>query len=148
MWPESALLWLSIIESLDFRFSNFLTFENRNLNRGRSGHFMRLYRAVCWPWFHLWNGSLRLFPTVSRVGAAYFDPSGLSMDRAGSTISDAPMVDGAGRSPCAGLTFTENAVLDSGNEIILNGTDSHTDILPLWAMSFFCRAQKGQLPQK
>ena len=43
------------------------------------------------------------------------------MDRAGATISDAPMVDGAGRSPCAGLTFTENAVLDSGNEIILNG---------------------------
>ena len=43
------------------------------------------------------------------------------MDRAGSTISDAPMVDGAGRSPCAGRTFTENAVLDSGNEIILNG---------------------------
>ena len=38
-----------------------------------------------------------------------------------STISDAPMVDGAGRSPCAGLTFTENAVLDSGNTIILNG---------------------------
>ena len=40
------------------------------------------------------------------------------MDRAGATISDVPMVDGAGRSPCAGLTFTENAVLDSGNEII------------------------------
>ena len=49
------------------------------------------------------------------------DTSGLPMDRAGATISDAPMVDGAGRSPCAGLTFTENAVLDSGNEIILNG---------------------------
>ena len=30
------------------------------------------------------------------------------MDRAGSTISDATMVDGAGRSPCTGLTFTEN----------------------------------------
>ena len=43
------------------------------------------------------------------------------MDRAGATISDAPMVDGAGRSPCAGLTFTENAIIDPGNTIILNG---------------------------
>ena len=43
------------------------------------------------------------------------------MDRAGSTISDATMVDGAGRSPCAGLTFTENAIIDPGNTIILNG---------------------------
>ena len=43
------------------------------------------------------------------------------MGRAGSTISDAPMVDGAGRSPCAGRTFTENAIIDPGNEIILNG---------------------------
>ena len=43
------------------------------------------------------------------------------MDRAGSTISDATMVDGAGRSPCTGLTFTENAIIDPGNTIILNG---------------------------
>ena len=43
------------------------------------------------------------------------------MDRAGATISDAPMVDGAGRLPCAGRTFTENAIIDPGNEIILNG---------------------------
>lgn len=43
------------------------------------------------------------------------------MDRAGATISDAPMVDGAGRSPCAGRTFTENAIIDPGNTIILNG---------------------------
>ena len=41
--------------------------------------------------------------------------------RAGSTISDAPMVDGAGRSPCAGRTFAENAIIDPGNTINLNG---------------------------
>jgi len=40
------------------------------------------------------------------------------MDRAGSTISDAPVVDGAGRSPCAGRTFAENAIIDTIN---LNG---------------------------
>ena len=38
------------------------------------------------------------------------------MDGAGATISDAPMVDGAGRLPCAGRTFTENANVASGNE--------------------------------
>ena len=43
------------------------------------------------------------------------------MDRAGASIPEAPMVDGAGRSPCAGRTFTENAIIDPGNEIILNG---------------------------
>ena len=43
------------------------------------------------------------------------------MDRAGSTISDAPVVDGAGRSPCAGRTFAENAIIDSGNTVDLNG---------------------------
>ena len=41
--------------------------------------------------------------------------------RAGASIPEAPMVDGAGRSPCAGRTFTENAIIDPGNTINLNG---------------------------
>ena len=43
------------------------------------------------------------------------------MDGAGATISDAPMVGGAGRLPCAGRTFAENAIIDPGNTINLNG---------------------------
>ena len=43
------------------------------------------------------------------------------MGRAGASISEAPMVDGAGRSPCAGCTFTENAIIDPGNTVDLNG---------------------------
>ena len=43
------------------------------------------------------------------------------MGRAGASIPEAPMVDGAGRSPCAGCTFTENAIIDPGNTVDLNG---------------------------
>ena len=43
------------------------------------------------------------------------------MGRAGASISEAPMMDGVGRSPCAGRTFTENAIIDPGNTINLNG---------------------------
>lgn len=40
---------------------------------------------------------------------------------AGASIPEAPMVDGAGRLPCAGRTFAENAIIDPGNTINLNG---------------------------
>lgn len=43
------------------------------------------------------------------------------MGRAGASIPEAPMVDGAGRSPCAGRTFAENAIIDPGNTVDLNG---------------------------
>ena len=43
------------------------------------------------------------------------------MGRAGASIPEAPMVDGAGRSPCAGRTFAENTIIDPGNTVDLNG---------------------------
>ena len=43
------------------------------------------------------------------------------MDGADTTISDAPMVGRAGRSPCIGIAFTENTNTDSDNKIISDG---------------------------
>ena len=61
------------------------------------------------------------YSAVQRIGTAYFDVSRLPMGRAGASIPEAPMVDGAGRLPCAGRTFAENAIIDPGNTINLNG---------------------------
>ena len=51
---------------------------------------------------------LWLFPTVLGTGTARFGISGLSMDR-------------TGRSLRAGYTFAENAIIDPGNTVDLNG---------------------------
>ena len=64
-----------------------------------------------------WGPSHFRFYTFAQKSQRLFAAPG----RAGASIPEASVVDGAGRSPCAGCTFTESAIIDPGNTVDLNG---------------------------